>query len=79
MTAGPSAGPAWAYPTFRAPASICFSERNDVFVPGLIGGNCVGFVFAACAFADPIMPSWAAAMAPAAAPKKQRRLWLATS
>ena len=37
MTGGPLAGPASAYPTFRRPASICFSEPNDVFVPGLIG------------------------------------------
>src|SRR5437016_791481 len=35
MTAGPSLGPASAYPTFRTPASICFSEPKDVFVPGL--------------------------------------------
>ena len=35
MTAGPSAGPASAYPTFSTPASICFSGPNDVFVPGL--------------------------------------------
>jgi hypothetical protein len=31
---GPAAGPASTYPTFRRPASICFSEVNDVFVPG---------------------------------------------
>src|SRR2546423_1002232 len=33
MTAGPSAGPASAYPTFRRPASICFSEPKDVGIP----------------------------------------------
>ena len=40
MTAGPLAGPASAYPTFRTPASICFSGANEVFVPGLIVGRC---------------------------------------
>src|SRR5271168_580870 len=39
MTAGPSAGPASTYPTFRRPASICFSGPNDVFVPGLFVGR----------------------------------------
>src|SRR5919204_2781484 len=34
MTAGPSAGPASAYPTFRRPASIGFREPKDVGVPG---------------------------------------------
>ena len=32
-------GPASAYPILRTPASICFSEPNDVFVPGLIGAR----------------------------------------
>src|SRR5260370_41132174 len=36
MTAGPSLGSASAYPTFRTPALICFSEPKDVFVPLLI-------------------------------------------
>src|SRR5690349_15995270 len=36
MTAGPSVGPASAYPTFRTPALICFSEPKDVFVTLLI-------------------------------------------
>ncbi|GAA1227589.1 hypothetical protein GCM10009608_74560 [Pseudonocardia alaniniphila] len=37
MTAGPSAGPASAYPMFRTPASTCFTELNDVCVGGFGG------------------------------------------
>src|SRR5215510_5096147 len=37
MTAGPSGGPASAYPTLRTPASICFSESNELCVPAFIG------------------------------------------
>jgi hypothetical protein len=33
-----------------------------VFVPGLIGGRSAGFGLLDCAFAEPIMPSWAAAI-----------------
>src|SRR5262245_7828457 len=76
MTAGPSAGPSSAYPTLRRPASICFKERNDVFVPGLIAGSCAGLVVFCCAPAEPMMPSCAAAMLVAAAPRKRRRSWL---
>src|ERR1700689_2801615 len=72
MTAGPLAGPASAYPTFKAPASICFSEANEVLVPGLIAGN---FVAPDCASAEPITPNWVAAMVMAAAPTKWRRGW----
>src|SRR5438270_777961 len=72
MTAGPSAGPASAYPMFRTPASICFSAANEVCAPGLVAGSCACFALA-CASADPIMPDCAAAMAPAATPKKRRR------
>src|SRR6266550_803739 len=35
-TTGPSVGPASAYPTFRTPASTCFSELNDVFGPDFL-------------------------------------------
>ncbi len=46
---GPLAGPASAYPTLSRPASICFIEAKDVFVPGLIAGN---FRLPDCAFAE---------------------------
>src|SRR5712691_11994156 len=49
MTAGPSLGPASAYPTFRTPASICFSGPKDVFVPGFIVVASAGFVLLDCA------------------------------
>src|SRR6202790_5357131 len=74
MTAGPSAGPASAYPTLRRPASICFSGPNDVFVPGLIG-----FILLDCAPAEPIMASSAAAMVRTAVPKRRRRSWSISS
>src|ERR1700685_265096 len=72
MTTGPLAGPASAYPTFRAPASICFREANEVFVPGLIAGSLVSPGWAP---AEPTMLNWAAAMVTAAAPKRRRREW----
>src|SRR5260221_13910172 len=74
MTGEPLAGPASAYPTLRTPASICFSELNDVFVPGLIG-----LILVACASADPIMPNSAAAIVMAAVPRKRRRQRLISS
>src|SRR5438309_1053719 len=40
-------------------SSICLSEANEVFVPGLIAGTRAGL--GDCAAAEPIMPSWAAA------------------
>src|SRR5262245_1737881 len=36
MTAGPSGGPASAYPTLSTPASICFSAPNGLCVPAVI-------------------------------------------
>src|ERR1700731_3711931 len=74
MTAGPLAGPASAYPTFRTPGSTCFSGLNDVLVPGLIG-----FSLPDCASAEPIMAKSAAAMVRAAVPKRRRRSWLVRS
>ncbi len=74
MTGGPLAGPASAYPTFRTPASICFSEAKDVFVPRLILGRSAAFVLLGCASAERIMPSWAAAMVRAVVPKKAAAL-----
>src|SRR4030088_286242 len=74
MTAGPSAGPGSADPPFRTPASICFNEANDVFVPGLIAGTPASLVLS-CASAEPIMPSWAAAKVTAVVAKKRRRWW----
>jgi hypothetical protein len=59
------------------------SELNDVFVPGLIGGNSLGnspgFVLLDCASAMPIVTSGAAARVMAALNKKPRRLWLIAS
>jgi hypothetical protein len=69
----PSAGPTSAYPTLSGPELICFSDPKDVFVPGFIVGSCFGFALPVCARADPIMPTWAAAMDIAAVPKKLRR------
>jgi hypothetical protein len=40
----------------------------------LMEGSSVDLGFPACAFADPITPSWVAAMVSAAAPTKQRRM-----
>src|ERR1039458_9605198 len=79
MTAGPVVGPASAYPTFSRPASICFSGPNEVFVPGLTVGRSAGFVLLDWAFAEPIMPRWAAAMVMLAVLKKRRRSWLISS
>src|SRR5919106_1604000 len=79
MTAGPSVGPASAYPTFRTPASICFSEPNDVFVPGLIVVASAGVVLLDCASAELIRTSSAAAMVMTAVAKKRRRSWLISS
>src|SRR5580693_6761514 len=78
-TAGPLAGPASAYPTFRRPALICFSEPNEVFVPGLIWGTCEGLVWLDCALAEPIAASSVAAKATVAFRKKRRRLGLTSS
>src|SRR5208282_3935766 len=74
MTGGPLTGPASAYPTFKRPASICLSELNDVFVPGLIG-----FILVGCASAEPCMANSAAAMVRAAVPNSRRRFWLICS
>src|SRR6266404_4352331 len=74
ITGGPLAGPASAYPTFRSPASICFSELNDVFVPGLIE-----LILRDCASADPIVASSAAARVSTAVPKRRRRSWFICS
>src|ERR1700750_1983066 len=38
MTAGPSPGPASAYPTLSTPASTCFSTPNEPSVPAVIAG-----------------------------------------
>src|SRR5580700_3444 len=58
------------------PALTLFSGPNDVCGPGLIAGSAAGLV---CAFAEPINPSWVAATAIAAVPKKPRRCWLISS
>src|ERR1700745_4340534 len=36
MTAGPSSGPASAYPTLSTPASVCFSTPNEASVAAVI-------------------------------------------
>src|SRR3954469_4893989 len=73
MTTGPSAGPASAYPTFRTPASICFSGPNDVFVPGLLPDASSDLSPLDCAFAGPATPSPAAATVKAAVRSRRRR------
>src|SRR5689334_14989439 len=76
ITAGPALGPASAYPTFRSPASTCFSEPNEVFVPGLTAGRSAGGVLLAWALAAPNRPSRAAAIVKKAEPANRRRRWL---
>src|SRR6266571_1255854 len=44
MTAGPSGGPASAYPTLSGPASTCFSAPNEVLVPGFIVAASVALI-----------------------------------
>src|SRR5437762_1282888 len=78
-TTGPPLGPASAYPTLRRPASICFSEPKDLFVPGLIVGTLAGFALPDCATAEPIIANCAAAIAVATVPIKRRRSWLISS
>src|SRR5580693_2873405 len=79
-TAGPLAGPASAYPTFRRPALICFSEPNEVFVPGLIWGTCAGLVWLDWASAERIvLASPAAPRVMVAFRKNRRRLLLVSS
>jgi hypothetical protein len=63
--AGPSAGLISAYPTLSRPASICFSEANDVFVAGLIAVT--AFVSLVRAATEKLKPSCAAAIVTAAA------------
>src|SRR6476620_12504373 len=79
MTTGPSLGPASAYPTLSRPASICFSDANDVLAPGLIARMPPSFVLLGCASAEPFKSSWAAATVTAAVPRKLRRYWLISS
>src|SRR6266581_321395 len=74
ITGGPFAGPSSAYPMFRTPASICFSDLNAVFVPGLIG-----LILGDCASAEPIVASSDAASVRTAAPKRRRRSRLISS
>jgi hypothetical protein len=50
----------------EAGIAICFSDPNDVFVPGLIAGTCA---LVDCAFAELNMPNWAATMVMAARPE----------
>src|SRR4029077_6768519 len=79
MATGPSLGPASAYPTLSRPASICFSDANDVLVPGLIARMPANLVLLGCASAEPFKRSWAAAAVTAAVPRKLRRCWLISS
>src|SRR5918997_1162743 len=61
------------------PASICFSEPNDVFVPGLVVGRPAGSAWPDCGTAESIRPSWMAATVGAIVRKKRRRSWLISS
>src|SRR6476659_2975261 len=79
MTTGPSLGPASAYPTLSRPALICFSEANDVLVPGLTARMPANLVLLGCALAEPFKRSWAAATVTAAVPRKLRRYQLISS
>src|SRR5260370_35542236 len=79
MTGEPSTGPASAYPTFSRPASICFTEPNDVLAPGLALDRSTGFALLDCALVEPVTPSWAAAIDIAAEPRKRRRSCLSSS
>src|SRR6478672_331689 len=79
MATGPSLGPASAYPTLSRPASICFSDANEVLAPGLIARMPANFVLLGCASAEPFKRSWAAATVTAAVPRKLRRCWLISS
>src|SRR6266566_6044387 len=75
MAGEPSTGPASAYPTFSRPASICFTEPNDVLATGLALDRSTGFALLDCALVEPVTPSRAAAIAIAAVPRKRRRSW----
>src|ERR1700738_4026015 len=66
-------GPAPAYPPLRPPALICFSEPNELFVPGLVGDTSAGFAFPDSACTERSAPNWAAARVMAAVPRKRRR------
>src|ERR1700754_2980562 len=79
MTTGPSLGPASAYPILSRPASICFSDANDVLVPGLIVRMPANLVLLGCASAEPFKRSWAAATVTTAVPRKLRRCGLISS
>jgi hypothetical protein len=57
MTAGPSEGPASAYPTLSKPASIYFIELNDVFSAGLSVDISEAVSLAASAFAEVSNPN----------------------
>src|SRR4029077_4679680 len=72
MATGPSLGPASAYPTLSRPASICFSDANDVLVPGLIARMPANLVLLGCASAEPFKRSWAVATVTTAVPRKLR-------
>ena len=70
------AGPASAYPTFRTPASICFSEPNDVFVPGLIAGTSQVCLAGLCGRRTDHAELGGTQSLMIAVAKKRRRLWL---
>src|SRR5688500_1732020 len=72
-TGGPSAGPSSAYPTFRTPASICFSGPNDVLVAYLAGSAAVRLIPSDCRSIAPSTDSLAPAIAVTAALRKRRR------
>src|SRR3954462_12013545 len=78
MTAGPSVGPASAYPTLRRPASTCFSAANEVWVPGLTA-PAPGLASPDCAKRLPLLANGATASVAAAAPRKRRRSGLVCS
>ena len=54
----------------RRPASICFSEANDLFVPGAIAGS---LILSDCASTERIKKAWVAASDRASVPQRLRR------
>src|SRR5262249_9210552 len=71
-TAGPLLGPSSAYLIFRRPASICFSDVNDVCVPRLVAFCREALVGLVRASAEPFPSSATASVIPAA-PRNRRR------
>ena len=66
-------GPGFSVPDIQHARIDLLQRAKRGVRPRLDRGSCVGFLLSACASAEPIMPSWAAAMVMAAIPRKRRR------